>query len=218
MTQVKTVKKRCRSTADKNISSKCKQDFSENPELACEEALSTSNSVNSQTQSQNIERITESMSTVSVSPQTGDSSQMLTEIKSMELRLTASIKEKQDKEMSDMEERLSNIISTSISEAVKGIQSSLNTIVENNPVLQVHSTEIANLKSENSALNRWVQQLTMEQTRMKRQLVRIEDKNLGRSLIFRGINEEHKETEQQICHKIHSLLSVLMQGETTDKN
>ena len=92
---------------------------------------------------------------------------MLNEIKSMELWLTASIKETQDKEMSDMEERLSNIISTSISEAVKGIHSSLNTIVENNPVLQVHSTEIAQLKSENSVLNRRVQQLTVEQTRIK---------------------------------------------------
>ena len=94
------------------------------------------------------------MSIMSVSPQVGDSSQMLSEIKSMELRLTTSIKETRDKEISDMEEQLSNIISTSISEAVKGIQSSLNTLVENNPMLQVHSTEIAQLKNENSALNR----------------------------------------------------------------
>ena len=93
------------------------------------------------------------MSTVSVSPSIGDSSQMLNEIKSMELCLTASIKETRNKEMSAMEERLFNIISTSISEAVKGIHSSLNTIVENNPMLQVHTTEIAQLKSENSALN-----------------------------------------------------------------
>ena len=45
------------------------------------------------------------MSTVSVTPQTGDSTAMLTEIKKMEVRLTASIKETWDKEMSDMEER-----------------------------------------------------------------------------------------------------------------
>ena len=57
----------------------------------------------------------------------------------------------------------------------------------------------------------------MEQTRIKWQLVWIENKNLDRSLIFRGVNEEYKEMEQQICRKIHSLLSVLMQGETTDE-
>ena len=53
-----------------------------------------------------------------------------------------------------MEERLSNIISTSINEAVKGIQNSLNMIVQNNPMIQAHSTEIVNLKSENTVLNR----------------------------------------------------------------
>ena len=72
----------------------------------------------------------------------------------MEVRLTASIKETRDKEMSDLEERLSNIISTSINEAVKGIQNSLNKIVQNNPVIQAHSTETVNLKSGNMALNR----------------------------------------------------------------
>ena len=66
----------------------------------------------------------------------------------MESRLTASIKETRDKEMSDMEERLSNIISTTISEAVKGIQSSLNTLVDNNPIIQTHSTEIVTLRNQ----------------------------------------------------------------------
>ena len=56
--------------------------------------------------------------------------------------------------MSDMEEWLSNIISTTINDAVKGIQSSLNTIVNNNPVIQEHSTEIVTLRNENTALNR----------------------------------------------------------------
>ena len=72
----------------------------------------------------------------------------------MEVRLTARIKETCDKEMSDMEEWLSNIISTTINEAVKGIQSSLNTIVNNNQVIQTHSTEIVTLRNENTALNR----------------------------------------------------------------
>ena len=170
-----------------------------------------------QIQTQEVERIAENMSTVSVTSQIGDSTSMLNEIKKMEVRLTASIKETRDKEMSDMEERLSNIISTSINEAVKGIQSSLYTIVENNPAIQVHTTEIVNLKSENSALNRRVQQLTAEQTRMKRQLERIENKNLDRSLIFRGVIEDYKETEQQIWHKIHLILSVLIQGETPEE-
>ena len=152
--QVKTIKKWCRSTGDKNQASKHKQDSSATSETDVPKTL---NQAESPTDSHHIDGITTSMSTMSVSPPIGDSSQMLNEIKSMEIRLTASIKETRDKEMSAMEERLSNIISTSISEAVKGIHSSLNTIVENSPVLQVHTTEIAQLKSENSALKWWVQ-------------------------------------------------------------
>ena len=95
----------------------------------------------------------------------------------MEVRLTASIKETHDKEMFDMEERLSNIISTTINDAVKGIQSSLNMIVNNNPVIQEHSTEIVTLRNENTALNRRLQQLTAKQLKIKKQLVRIEQKS-----------------------------------------
>ena len=47
--------------------------------------------------------------------------------------------------------------------------------------------------------------------------VRKEKKNLDRFLLFRGIIQDYKESEQQICHKIHSLLSVLMQGETIEE-
>ena len=132
----------------------------------------------------------------------------------MEVRLTASIKETRDKEMSDMEERLSSIISTTINDAVKGIQSSLNTLVNNNPVIQEHSTEIVTLRNENTALNRRLQQLTAEQLKMKKQLVRIEAKNLDHSLIIRGVTEDFKETEQQMIYKVHQVLSVLMQGDT----
>ena len=110
--------------------------------------------INKKEQAQEVTNITNTMSNVHVTSLTGEATMMLTEIKEMEVRLTASIKETRDKEMSDMEERLSNIISTTINEAVKGIQSSLNTIVNNNPVIQTHSTEIVTLRNENTALNR----------------------------------------------------------------
>ena len=105
-------------------------------------------------EAQEVTDITNTMSNVNITSLTGDATTMLTEIKKMEVRLTASIKETHDKEMSDTEERLSNIISTTINDAVKGIQSSLNTIVNNNPVIQEHSTEIVTLRNENTVLNR----------------------------------------------------------------
>ena len=71
-------------------------------------------------------------------------------------------------------------------------------------------------KEENRKLNRQVQQLTVEQGRMKKQLTKIENKCLDHSLIIRGIPEEFKETEQMISDKLHHALSVLMQGETEE--
>ena len=94
------------------------------------------------------------------------------------------------------------------------MQASFCTTVQNNPVIQSHSSEINGLKEENFRLNWRVQQLTAERGRIKRQLTRIESKNLEHSVIVRGILEEYKETEQMIVDKLHSALSPIMQGET----
>ena len=80
--------------------------------------------------------------------------------------------------------------------------------------MQSHSTEIKGLREENLRLNRKVQQLAAEQDKMKRQLNKIESKNLDQSLIIHGITEEYKENESTIIDKIHHILSEIMQGET----
>ena len=169
-------KKRRRYTGEKNKDSRRKQNSPKLTDSAYVEVKSVLDSTDhkQQEQAQEVTNITNTMLNVNVTSLTGEATMMLTEIKEMEVRLTASIKETCDKEMSDMEERLLNIISTTINEAVKGIQSSLNTIVNNNPVIQTHSTEIVTLRNENTALNRRLQQLTAEQLKMKKQLVRIE--------------------------------------------
>ena len=119
---------------------------------------------------------------------TSTSSPMLEEIMKMELRLTARITTNRDKDISEMETRLNaNIKSTidsSIKDALKVMQTSLCTVVQNNPLMQSHSTEIKGLREENLRLNRKVQQLAADQVKMKRQLNKIESKNLDRSLII----------------------------------
>ena len=150
-------KKRRRSTGEKNKESRCKQSSPKLTESAYVEVKSTLDSTDDkqeEEEAQEVTDITNTMSNVNITSLTGDATTMLTKIKKMEVRLTASIKETHDKEMSDMEEWLSNIISTTINDAVKGIQSSLNTIVNNNLVIQAHSTEIVTLRNENTALNR----------------------------------------------------------------
>ena len=139
----------------------------------------------------------------------------------MEARLTASITTGRKNNISELESRLNeNIKSTidsSIKEALKVMQSSIYTSVQNNPTIRSHSKEIEGLREENLRLNRKVQQLSAEQHRMKNQLTRIELKHLDQALIIRGITEEFKETEVIICEKIHQILSNIMQGDTDEE-
>ena len=143
---------------------------------------------------------------------------MLREIKKMEERLSEKITTSKDQEITEMEERLNNnirtTIDTSIKDALRVIQTSLNSSVENNPIINSHSVQLKDLQDENSRLNRKVQQLTAEQGRMKQQLSKIENMALENSLIIRGLPEVFKGTEPMIIDKLHRILSKIMQGDT----
>ena len=145
---------------------------------------------------------------------------MLREIKKMEEWLSEKITTSKDQDLSEMEERLNNnirsTIDTSIKDALKVIQTSLNTTVENNATVISHTIELKGLRDENSRLNRKVQQLTAEQSRMKQQLTKIENLSLENSLIIRGLAEDIKETEQILVEKLHGVLSGIMQGDTDE--
>ena len=166
------------------------------------------------------QQITERMSNIQVN-KTDSNSPMLEEIMKMEARLTVSITTGRQNDISELESRLNeNIKSTigsSIKEALKVMQSSICTSVQNNPTIKSHSKEIEGLHEENLRLNRKVQQLSAEQHKMKNQLTKIESKHLDQSLIIRGIMEEFKETEAIICEKIHQILSNIMQGDTGEE-
>ena len=145
---------------------------------------------------------------------------MIREIKKMEERLSEKITTSKDQEIVEMEERLnSNIrttIDTSIKNALRVIQTSLNSSVENNPIINSHSTQLKDLREENSRLNRKVQQLTAEQGHMKQQLNKLENRSLENSLIIRGVTEVFKGTEQVIIDQLHRILSKIMQGDTEE--
>ena len=115
---------------------------------------------------------------------------MLKEIQKMEERLSEKITSNKDKEIAELEERLNNnirnTIDASIKDALQVMQTSLCTAVQNNSTIKTHTAEIQGLKEENLRLNRKVQQLTVEQNRMKRQITKIETKGLDQCLIIRG--------------------------------
>ena len=145
---------------------------------------------------------------------------MLREIKKMEERLSEKITTSKDQEIIEMEERLNNnirtTIDTSIKDALRVIQTSSNSSVENNPIINSHSAQLKDLRDENSRLNRKVQQLTAEQGRMKQQLNKIESMALENSLIIRGLLEVFKETEPMMIDQLHRILSKIMHGDTDE--
>ena len=213
--QKKESKKRRRSTGEKSQAKK-------RVDSPC--GLKTSNSTakldtNPHTVSQeHIAGKLSSMHMEDTNSSSNSTSPMLDEIMKMEARLTASITSNRDKEISDMETRLNanirSTIDTSIKDALKVMQTSICTAVQNNPLIQTHDLEIKDLKEENIQLNRKVQQLSAEQVKMKRQLNKIEAKNC--SMIIRGIIEEIKETEATLIEKIHRILFTIMNGETEE--
>ena len=143
-------------------------------------------------------------------------SSMLEEIKKMEACLSETITKSKDDDLKNMEERLSVTINNSIQQALHTMQTSVNTVVQNNPVIHSHTMEIQGLREENKRLNRKVSQLSAEHVRIKKQLTKIENRNLDRSLIVRGVPEEFKETEQMIRDKIHAILCNIMHGDSDE--
>ena len=166
-----------------------------------------------------VSELTVTMSNIQV--ETAKVPNMLEEIKKMEERLSEKITSNKEKEISELKERLNNnirsTIDTSIKDALKVMQTSLCTAVQTNPTIQKHNNEIKDLKDENLRLNRKVHHLMAEQDRMKRQLNKIETKSLDNCLIIRWLPEEPKETEQMIIAKLHSAISVIMQGDSEEE-
>ena len=95
-----------------------------------------------------VSEITTMMSNFQVEP-SNSANIMLEEIKKMEERLSEKITSNKDKEISELEERLNNnirnTIDASIKDALKVMQTTICTAVQNNATIKSHSEEIQGL-------------------------------------------------------------------------
>ena len=137
---------------------------------------------------------------------------MLQEIKNMEERLKASMKENCEKELNDMEVKMKSIIENSIKESIQTMSTAINNTISTNPVIQLNTGNIHALKEENTHLNKELQYLAAEQAKLKVQMTQLETRNLECTLILRGIREEPKETEDICRDKIHRELANTIAG------
>ena len=130
---------------------------------------------------------------------TPQNTNMLQEIKNMEERLKASMKENRKKEMDEMEERMKNnlkqIVDNSISEAFKNINTTVTSLISVHPTIISQTNNLQKLEQENKKLNRTVQILAAEQSKLREKIETMERKTLDHCMIIRGIQEQYKETD-----------------------
>ena len=106
----------------------------------------------------NPETITTKMATTTLNPVSPNTT-MLQEIKNMEERLKASMKENREKELSEMEVKMKNIIENSIKDSIASMSSAINNTISSNPIIQVNVGNIQTLKDENVILKKEIQHL-----------------------------------------------------------
>ena len=127
-----------------------------------------------------------------------------------------------DTQMSEMESRLTNnitasvtaglraIIDSSVKEALETIKNSVDDAIQSNPTIKNHSEQIDSLETENILLKSKVSVMEGEQKKLRSKLNQIENKSLQQCIIIKGIKEEEWEKEATSKNKIYKELSYLV--------
>ena len=155
------------------------------------------------------------MSTIVVNPEVKDP--MVLAIEGMEARLKASMKENREKEIAEMESNMKEIIETSIQCAIDTMGSTIHQMISSNPVVQTTTSEICVLKEENTRLKKELQYLSAEQVKLENRMERIENRNLENCVIFWGLKQDYKETDEMGRDRIYRELSNLLTDEDEEE-
>ena len=163
-----------------------------------------------------IPELSDKMSTIAVNPEVKDP--MVLAIEGMEARLLASMKENREKEIAEMESNMKEIIETSIQCAIDTMGNTIHQMIATNPVVQTTNSEVRVLKEENTRLKKELQYLSAEQGKLETRMERIENRNLENCVIFRGLREDYKETDQMGRDRIYRELSNLLTEEDAEEH
>ena len=159
------------------------------------------------------------MASIVVNPEGKDPT--LAAIEGMESRLKASMNENRKKEMIEMEERLKanmkEVIENLIQSAIDTMGKTIHQMIANNPLVTNHTSEVSALRLENTQLKKELQYLSAEQGKLETRMERIENRNLENSVIFRGIKEDFKETDETGRDRIYWELSNLLTDEDPEE-
>ena len=90
-------------------------------------------------------------------------------------------------------------------------------MIANNPLVTKNTSEVTELKQENIRLKRELQYLSAEQGKLETRMERIENSNLENCVIFRGVKEDYKESDELGRDKIYRELSNLLTDEDPEE-
>ena len=96
--------------------------------------------------------------------------------------------------------------------------STIHQMIAKNPLVTKTSTEVLELQQENNRLKKELQYLSAEQGKLESRMERIENRNLENCVIFRGIKEDFKETDEVGREKIYHELSNLLTEEDPEEH
>ena len=168
---------------------------------------------------ESIPELSTKMASITVNPEGKDPT--LVAIEGLESRLTASMKENREKEIAEMEQRLKlnmkEVIENSIKEAIESMGSTIHQMIAQNPLVTKTSAEVLDLQQENNRLKKELQYLSAEQGKLESRMERIENRNLENCVIFRGIRDDFKETDEVGREKIYHELCNLLTEEDPDE-
>ena len=131
--------------------------------------------------------------------------------------------------MVEMERRLENnltinltqnprsIIDESVNKAIERVTTSVNKIIEANPVIQTHSKAIAELQKGSTQTQTSVNRISKDQEELKAKLISIENRTLENCLVFRGLPESEYEKESETRKKIMEALKNLISSNSDEE-
>ena len=103
-----------------------------------------------------------------------------------------------------MESNMKEIIETSIQRAIDTMGNTIHQMIATNPVVQTTNSKE-------------LQYLSAEQGKLETRMERIENHNLENCVIFRGLREDYKETDEMGRDRIYRELSNLLTEEDAEE-
>ena len=144
------------------------------------------------------------------------SNDTIQEIRNMEARLKGNRKTELEELEANLTNSMKKLLDKSMEDALKKLNTNISNEISKHPTIHQHTTELVQLKAENTKLNQQLIRLDNEFSKLRSKISDMEQKTLDKSVIMRGIRESNGETESSLREQIYRILSNTIEGPDYD--